>query len=156
MSAFLCHSHMDEELVRGLLALFQEIGISLYVDWRDHTMPETPNIETAKNIQDRILACSSFLFLATAHSKTSRWCPWAIRFANSSERSICVIPTFDGTGTYGNESLQLYPKTDIGSAGGREALALFPVGGATVDGFRKPWPKEASRWTKMYCTKKSI
>ena len=31
-SAFLCHSHKDEALVKGLLALFQELGIDLYID----------------------------------------------------------------------------------------------------------------------------
>ena len=113
-TAFLCHSHNDAELVKGLLVVFKEAGLDLYVDWQDHSMPETPNGETARRIQDRIKGSDVFLFFATANSKASRWCPWEIGYADSSSRGIYIIPTADGTGTYGNEYLQLYPKIDSG------------------------------------------
>jgi TIR domain len=127
-SAFLCHSHKDEELVKGLLVIFEEAGLDLYVDWRDHSMPETPNGVTAQKIQDKIKSSDVFLFLATANSKTSRWCPWEIGFADSSQKGIYIIPTADGYGTYGNEYLQLYPKIDNGSAGERSGYAIFQPG----------------------------
>lgn len=71
-SAFLCHSHKDEDLVRGLLVIFRDIGLDLYVDWKDHSMPETPNKETAHKIQERIKESDILIFLATADSKVSR------------------------------------------------------------------------------------
>lgn len=114
-SAFLCHSHKDEELVHGLIAVFEEAGIDLYVDWKDHTMPETPNEETASKIQERIERADIFLFLATANSKASRWCPWEIGYADSSSKGIYIIPTLDSCGSYGNEYLDLYPKIDAGT-----------------------------------------
>jgi hypothetical protein len=113
--AFLCHSHKDEDLVKGLVVLFQELGITLYVDWQDNTMPEKPNSETAKKIQDRIIHSDIFLFLATANSKASRWCPWEIGFADSGDKKIYIIPTTDGYNSYGNEYLDLYPKIDTGT-----------------------------------------
>jgi hypothetical protein len=127
-SAFLCHSHKDETLVRGLIALFQEAGIDLFVDWKDHSMPETPNAETAKKIQDAIKARGLFLFLATANAKASRWCPWEIGYADSSLRKVFIIPTTDGSGTYGNEYLQLYSHIDIGRHETRSGLAVFSAG----------------------------
>lgn len=127
-SAFLCHSHKDETLVKGLLALFQESGIDLYIDWKDHSMPETPNAETAKKIQDAIKSRALFLFLATANAKASRWCPWEIGYADSSMRRIFIIPTADGAGTYGNEYLQLYSHIDVGSHEARSGLAVFGAG----------------------------
>jgi len=127
-SAFLCHSHKDETLVKGLIALFQEAGIDLYIDWKDHSMPETPNAETAKKIQDAIMTRDLFLFLATANSKASRWCPWEIGYADSSRRRIFILPTSDGAGTYGNEYLQLYAKVDMGSYDSRSGLAVFKAG----------------------------
>jgi hypothetical protein len=127
-SAFLCHSHQDETIVKGLVALFQEEGIDLYIDWKDHTMPETPNAETAKKIQDAIRGRDLFLFLATANSKASRWCPWEIGYADSSGRKIYIIPTADGAGSYGNEYLQLYAKIDEGSSGTKKGLAIFYAG----------------------------
>ena len=113
--AFLCHSHKDADLVKGILVIFKEAGVDLYVDWQDHSMPETPNGETARKIQQRIQKSDLFLFLATANSKASRWCPWEIGYADSGRRNIYIIPTSDGASTYGNEYLQLYPKIDKGT-----------------------------------------
>jgi hypothetical protein len=126
-SAFLCHSHKDEELVKGLLAYFEEAGIDIYVDWKDNEMPETPNGETARQIQSKIKSMGLFLFLATANAKDSRWCPWEIGYADSSNRSIFIIPTSDGYNTFGNEYLELYPRIDEGSLEGRTGLAAFDV-----------------------------
>lgn len=126
-SAFLCHSHKDEDLVKGLIVLFQELGIDLYVDWKDHNMPEKPNGQTAKTIQDRIKQTDLFLFLATGNSKESRWCPWEIGYADSSLKRIYILPTSEGTSSYSNEYLELYPKIDLGESNsdGRSGYAVF-------------------------------
>ena len=113
-SAFLCHSHMDEDLVKGLIVILEEAGVELYIDWKDHSMPNVPNSTTAKIIQDKIKTCNIFLFLATANSKASRWCPWEIGYADSGGKGIYIIPTSDGSSTYGNEYLELYPNIDAG------------------------------------------
>lgn len=113
-TAFLCHSHHDEELVKGLIVLFKEAGVDLYVDWKDSSMPNKPNRTTAVNIQARIKTSDIFIFLATANSKSSRWCPWEIGYADSSNKSIFIVPTSDYYGNYGNEYLDLYPKIDTG------------------------------------------
>jgi hypothetical protein len=127
-SAFLCHSHRDEKLVDGLLAMFEENGIELYIDWKDHAMPDTPNVETAKRIQYKIKTNDIFLFLATANSKASRWCPWEIGYGDSSNKRIYIISTSDDYDTYGNEYLELYPKIDHGSTESRKGLAIFKTG----------------------------
>lgn len=114
-TAFLCHSHLDEELVKGLIVLFREAGVDLYVDWQDNTMPDKPNSITATNIQARIRTSDIFLFLATANSKKSRWCPWEIGYADSSNKNIYIIPTSDGISNYGNEYLDLYDNIDSGT-----------------------------------------
>jgi len=113
-TAFLCHSHKDEYLVKGLIVIFQEAGLDLFVDWKDHTMPATPNGLTAKKIKNKIINTNIFLFLATSNSKASRWCPWEIGFADSCSKGIYIIPTSDNYDTYGNEYLELYPKIDQG------------------------------------------
>src|SRR5438445_2769559 len=71
-TAFLCHSHKDGTLVKGLLNLFQEEGWHVYVDWKDDRMPEEPTLETAKRIQAKIVKLDYFLFLATPDSTLSR------------------------------------------------------------------------------------
>ncbi|HXS51413.1 MAG TPA: toll/interleukin-1 receptor domain-containing protein [Usitatibacter sp.] len=113
-TAFLCHSHLDERLVAGLERHLGDEGWRLYIDWRDNTMPVTPNRETARRIQQKIIDCNYFLFLATANSTRSRWCPWEIGFADGRKDlpSIFIIPTEDGQGSHGNEYLQLYRRID--------------------------------------------
>lgn len=128
-TAFLCHSHKDQELAKGLQVLLKENGWDLYIDWEDTEMPSTPNKETASKIKTKIKATDWFLFLATTNSTQSRWCPWEIGFADSAKGygKILIIPTEDDYGNwYGNEYLQLYKKMDEASNKlGKSGYAVF-------------------------------
>jgi len=113
--AFLCHSHKDVDLVKGLVVSFREKNVDLYVDWLDTLMPETTNKETAKNLQQRIKQADMFLFLATRNSMSSRWCPWEIGYADGVGKVPHILPTIDKYSvTHGNEYLTLYPRIDLG------------------------------------------
>lgn len=52
--AFLSHSHLDQELALGLKMMFDKVGVGLYIDWLDLTMPAATNVETARKIQEAI------------------------------------------------------------------------------------------------------
>jgi hypothetical protein len=126
-TAFLCHSHLDKELAEGLQVWLAEQGVDLYIDWKDSTMPETPDRETARRIQSSIQTSHWFLFLATANSKASRWCPWELGYADGKKSSsqIAIVPTTDSRGTHGNEYMQLYRRIDSNSF---SQLFLFEPG----------------------------
>src|SRR5690242_18363041 len=66
-TVFLCHSHLDEYLVRGVLALLEEAGWRVYVDWGDAQMPDRPDRETATRIKQKIVDLYYFIFLATGN-----------------------------------------------------------------------------------------
>lgn len=127
--AFLCHSHQDADMVKGLIVLLLEYGIELYVDWKDQTMPPSPNKITAQKNQDKIKSCNLFLYLATHNSSNSRWCPWEIGYADSNARKIYIIPTENYNGTYGNEYLDLYSLIDLSLSNTKIGLAKFGIGG---------------------------
>jgi hypothetical protein len=115
LSAFLCHSHKDRAMALGLQVFLKEAGVDLYIDWQDPEMPESPDRQTAERIQTSIQTTDRFLFLATANSTNSRWCPWEIGYADGKKDAdrILVIPTRDTSGNhYGNEYLQLYRRID--------------------------------------------
>jgi hypothetical protein len=119
-TAFICHSHQDRDLVLGLVAVLHRAGWVVYVDWLDATLPDRPNRETARRIKDRIRDANYFLFLATAASCTSRWCPWEIGYADGVKpiEAIMIIPTQDSRGyTHGNEYLDLYRRIDHAANG---------------------------------------
>lgn len=132
-TAFLCHSHKDQELAKGLQVILKESGWDLYIDWEDNEMPSSPNKETASKIKSKIESTDWFLFLATSNSTQSRWCPWEIGYADSIKgyEKILIIPTEDDFGNwYGNEYLQLYKKIDEGSdkQTGKSGYAVFGAG----------------------------
>lgn len=130
-TAFLCHSHKDQELAIGLQLLLREAGLDLYIDWQDATMPDKPSRETAARLRQRILRSAWFLFLATANSTSSRWCPWELGYADGTKNldSILVVPTRDSSGLcYGNEYLALYRRIDVAMDG---SLITVQPGDAT-------------------------
>lgn len=132
-TAFLCHSHKDRELAKGLQVLLAESDWDVYIDWEDTEMPSTPSIETAKKIKSKIKSTDWFLFLATVNSTSSRWCPWEIGYADAIKHrdNILVVPTEDDYGNwYGNEYLQLYKKIDEGHSKvtRKSGYAVFDTG----------------------------
>ncbi|MDP2106468.1 MAG: hypothetical protein Q8J76_10785, partial [Desulfobulbaceae bacterium] len=62
-TAFLCHSHMDHELAKGLQVLLKENGWNIYIDWLDNDLPSSPDKETAEKIKSKISQTDWFLFL---------------------------------------------------------------------------------------------
>lgn len=126
-TAFLCHSHHDQLLALGLQALLKTHGMDVYIDWQDSAMPDKPSAETAKRLRSRIQQCYWFLFLATQWSMRSRWCPWELGHADGvkANERILVVPTFDDSGSYGSEYIDLYRRIEFASDG---RLAAFPPG----------------------------
>lgn len=109
-TAFLSHSHKDQDLATATQKFLAKHGLYVYIDWQDSTMPDVPNGETASKIQTRIKSCELFLFLVTENSKDSAWCPWELGYADlaKSKALIYIIPTTNGSNNYGNEYLELY------------------------------------------------
>lgn len=120
-TAFLCHSHRDADLAKGLQGFLHRRGWEVYIDWEDVTMPDRPDRRTAEKIQEKIRSLEMFFFLATENSMSSRWCPWEIGYADGVKNldRILIVPTSDSRGnTYGNEYLQLYRHLDATQGGG--------------------------------------
>ncbi len=117
VSIFLSHSHKDRDLVRGLLYHFAQLGISLYVDWQDSSMPRVTSRETADRIKARIDGLDGFIIFATRNALVSRWVPWEVGIADTrkSLQSVAIIPVADPQGSFhGNEYLQLYRRIELG------------------------------------------
>ena len=131
---FLCHSHRDATLVKGLVILLFEAGLTAYVDWADHGMPPVPNRDTARKLQERIVELDLFLYLATPNASTSRWCPWEIGYANGKKLidSIVVCPTTEDGTIYGAEYLDLYRRLDVLGAARLEVLQPGARSGVVV------------------------
>lgn len=118
ITVFLSHSHHDRPLVEGLIAILDGIGIKIYVDWNDNSMPRVTNRETAEQIKGQIRQNTLFMILATERALGSKWVPWEVGIGDQvkGEEFILLIPVADPSGQFhGNEYLQLYNHLDFGT-----------------------------------------
>lgn len=115
-SVFLSHSHHDRSLIAQAKTFFENLGISIYVDWADETMPQRTSGITAQKIKDQISANNKFVLLATNDAIASKWCNWEVGIGDVyklSNDNICILPLADNRLTWqGNEYLQIYPRIE--------------------------------------------
>ncbi len=93
-TVFLSHSHKDADIVKDVIAFLLSVGIYVYVDWLDPTMPKVTSAETADKIKKRIVQCERFVVLLTEKSKESKWVPWELGFADGRKaiENIGILP----------------------------------------------------------------
>jgi len=131
-SIFLSHSHTDKDVVEQAVSFFRNFGITVYVDWADKTMPESPNGETAKKIKDQIILNDKFVLLGTNAAIASKWCNWEVGIGDTyklSNKKIAILPLADNSGTWnGNEYLQIYPRIEQGNTNKSDYFVWYPDG----------------------------
>jgi len=82
-SIFLSHSHHDKDTVEQAKIFFESLGISIYVDWADKTMPEKSNSVTAQKIKNQIISTNDNLFTGYNNAVASKWCNWEVGIADA-------------------------------------------------------------------------
>jgi hypothetical protein len=112
-SIFLSHSHHDGEYVKDVVVLLRKMGVEVYVDWMDDSMPVETSGKTAASLKRKIEENDKFVFLATNKSIDSKWCNWEIGYGDAHKyiNKIALFPLKDNdfTDWKGNEYLQIYP-----------------------------------------------
>lgn len=116
-SIFLSHSHHDKAIVEQAKVFFENLGVRIYVDWADETMPERTNGVTATKIKNQIISTNDkFVLIATNNAIASKWCNWEVGIADpfkSSKKKMAILPLADNSGTWsGTEYLQIYPRIE--------------------------------------------
>lgn len=134
-SIFLSHSHHDKNVVEQAKIFFENLGISVYVDWADETMPEKTNGITAQKIKNQIISVNDkFVLLATNNAVDSKWCNWEVGIADPFKlpnKKFAILPLADNSGTWnGNEYLQIYPRIELNprQSGGEGFYIWYPDG----------------------------
>lgn len=109
---FLSHSHYDSEYVKDVVVFLRKMGVNVYVDWMDDTMPKETSGNTAALLKQKIKENDKFIFLATNKSIESKWCNWEIGFGDAHKyiNKIALFPLAEDYIEWkGNEYLQIYP-----------------------------------------------
>jgi hypothetical protein len=120
---FLSHSHKDADVVNQAVELLGSQGVSIYVDWKDSSMPEVTSPETAKRIKAKIRECKKFVLLATDNALASTWVPWELGIGDTSNGmdNVAILPVTDPPHSWtGSEYVGIYlriVKSDDGTPG---------------------------------------
>ena len=110
---FLSHKHSDKQHVKDAIVLLNDLGVNVYVDWMDSTMPKSTNCLTAEKIKKKIKNCKKFILLATEDAIASKWCNWELGFGDAEKflkDNIAILPIKQNDKEFtGSEYLAIYP-----------------------------------------------
>lgn len=128
VTVFLSHKHDELKELKDAIALLEDAGVSVYVDWMDESMPTSTSGATATKIKSKINECRKFVLLATEAAIASKWCNWELGFGDAKKyvSHIAIIPVKNDDRNYtGSEYLQIYPA--IGEATNRLHTSGYSV-----------------------------
>jgi hypothetical protein len=112
---FLSHSHSDKDVIEAAVVLLRSIGVNIYIDWKDESMPAITNAATAAKLKENIKKHDRFILLASPAAIKSNWVNWELGYGDAQKYSenIAIFPTEDYSGQWKDaEYLLIYPKLD--------------------------------------------
>ena len=113
-SVFLSHKHSDRTQLFRIKKLLESLGISVYIDWLDASLPEITRGETGKIIKQKIKQYDKFILVATDAAIASQWCNWELGLGDAEK--------------YSKDKIALFPlKEDNKSWSGTEYMEIYPV-----------------------------
>jgi hypothetical protein len=127
---FLSHSHADlvDGTVDRALVFLRRMGVRMYIDTHDTSMPPLTNALTAKKIKDAIVGNRKFILLATDRAIGSKWCNWELGYGDAKRYidNIALLPLAENYSNYtGVEYLSIYPRIEEVSEGFRNNYYVF-------------------------------
>jgi hypothetical protein len=113
VTIFLSHCHSDRGEIEKAISILRGLGVIVYVDWVDSTLPSVTGATTAATLKDRIADCNKFILLATNGAIASKWCNWEVGYGDSKKypHHMALLPVADSYASdwKGTEYLNLYP-----------------------------------------------
>jgi hypothetical protein len=91
---FLSHAYDDRELVLGVALMIEDLGYSVYVDWRDDPSLDRKNVsrQTAEKLRTRIKGSRCLFFSTTEHAAESKWMPWELGYKDGHNTRAAILP----------------------------------------------------------------
>lgn len=115
---FMSHSFEDRKLVLGTVLLIEDMGFSVYLDWRDDPLLDRTMVtsKTARVLRSRLVASASLFYATTANAISSRWMPWELGYKDGHNSRCAILPVVneDTEDFVGQEYLGIYPYVSDG------------------------------------------
>lgn len=110
---FICHSFMDQKIIRGLYLELTRKNYKVYVDWIVDPHLNRNNItkESAEVIRKRLRSSKSLLMAFSANASLSKWMPWELGYVDGHTQQCAIVPIAETSQrSYDrSEYLLLYP-----------------------------------------------
>jgi hypothetical protein len=110
---FLSHAFSDKDTILGTTETLEDLGYSVYVDWRDDPGLDRQNVNpaTAEILRSRMKMSRSLFYATTSGAATSRWMPWELGFKDGDNNKSAILPIEISSPTHykGLEYLGIYP-----------------------------------------------
>ena len=140
-SVFLSHKHEEKTLLLRVKTLFENLGMSVYVDWLDSNMQHPTDKNTAEGLKKQIENNDKFVFIASDGAMNSPWCSWEIGIGDAlklKDDKIAILPIAENDGSWTkHEYLQIYPHIEY-----EDGHNKYSDGSIISPGYYVKYPKE--------------
>lgn len=110
---FLSHAFDDKELILGVALTLEDLGYTVYLDWRDDPSLDRKNVTaaTAEKLRTRMKSSKCLFYATTENASSSKWMPWELGFKDGQNTRAAILPIKETTPTSfsGQEYLGIYP-----------------------------------------------
>lgn len=121
---FLSHAYDDRELVIGVTLSIEDLGYSVYIDWRDDPSLDRKKVtcQTAEKLRERMKASRCLFYSTTEHATESKWMPWELGYKDAHNTRAAIFPITKSSTTEfrGQEYLGIYPYITLENNAQRE------------------------------------
>ncbi len=111
---FLSHSLLDQTVIAGLKARFDQMGHQTYVDWLCDPQLSRANVgkATSEQLRMRMRNSKTLFYAFSSNAQGSKWMPWELGFVDGKKERCAVLRVEEEGGTFtyrGFEYLEVYP-----------------------------------------------
>jgi hypothetical protein len=91
---FLSHSFDDKVLILGVALTLEDLGYTVFLDWRDDPTLDRKNVNsaTALKLRERMRNSKCLFFATTENTSTSKWMPWELGFKDGQSNRSAILP----------------------------------------------------------------
>jgi len=119
---FLSHAYEDKDVVLGGALTIEDLGYSVYIDWREDPSLDRSKVTaaTAAKLRERMRACKSLFYSITPGAAESIWMKWELGFKDGASNRTAILPVVtsgSGDDYQGQQFLGIYPYVSDGTMG---------------------------------------
>jgi hypothetical protein len=121
---FMSHAYEDREMVTGVTLKIEDLGYSVYLDWRDDPNLDRTKVTpaTAEKLRERMKSSRCLFYSITPNAADSAWMKWELGYKDAHNSRVAVLPVVGSmTENYdGQQFLGLYPYVSDGADTGQK------------------------------------